>query len=79
MDNALGMGRIQSIGDLNGQIEQRLGSHRPAHDSVLQRHAVQKLHRDERLALMLADFENCADIRVVQTGSRACFAPETLQ
>ena len=33
-------------------------------DAVLQRHPVQKLHGDEGLVIVLADFVNGADVRV---------------
>ncbi len=47
MDDAFGMRRIQRIGDLDGQRQQRFLSS-GARDAVLQGHALQKLHGDER-------------------------------
>ena len=46
-------------------IEASVSSGRPG-DAMLQRHAVQKLHGDERLAVLFADFVNGADVGVVQ-------------
>ena len=46
---------------------------------MLQRHPVQKLHDDERLAVLLADVINRADVGMVQGGSCLGLAPETLQ
>ena len=46
---------------------------------VLQRHAVQKLHGDERLAVLLADFVDGADVGMVQGGGSLGFTLEALQ
>jgi len=46
---------------------------------VLQRHAVQKLHGDERLAVAFVDFVDCADVGMVEGGSCLGLTPETLQ
>ena len=43
-------------------------------DPVLKRHAVQKLHGDERLAVLLADVVNRADVGMIQRGSGLRFA-----
>ena len=50
-----------------------ISSGRPAID-VLQGHAVEKLHGDERSAIVLADFVDGADVRMVQGGGGARFA-----
>ena len=57
----------------------RFHLHRPARDPVLQRQAIQKLHGDERLAVVLADLVNRADVGMVQRRGRLRFAPEALQ
>src|SRR2546425_3121586 len=46
---------------------------------MLKRCAVQKLHDDERLGSLLADFVNRADVRVVESGSGLRLALETVQ
>src|SRR5437868_4642116 len=46
---------------------------------MFQRHAVQKLHDDERLTLVLADFVNGADIGMVQCRGSLRFALEAGQ
>src|ERR1022692_979111 len=38
--------------------------------SVLQRHSVQKLHGDEGLPMLIVNFVDGADVRMVQRGSR---------
>ena len=51
----------------------------PAGDHVLERHAVEKFHRDKALALVLADFVDGADVGMVQRGSGAGLAAETFE
>src|ERR1017187_9387324 len=46
---------------------------------MLQRHAVQKLHGDERLAILLTDVEDRADIGMVEGRSRLRLALEASQ
>ena len=46
---------------------------------MLQRHAVQILHDDERLPVLLADFVDGADVGMVQGGGCLCFALKTGQ
>ncbi len=46
---------------------------------MLQRHAVQKLHGDERLAVLLADLVDGADVGMVQRGRGLRLALETGQ
>ena len=44
---------------------------------MLQRHPVQKLHGDERLAVLLANVVDGADVGVIQRGCGLGFALET--
>ena len=46
---------------------------------MLQRHAVQILHGNECLPILLADVINSADVRMVQRGCRLRFTLETAQ
>ena len=48
-------------------------------DAVLERLAIQKLHGDERLAVVLADLVDRADVRMVQRRRGTRFAPEAFQ
>ena len=50
-----------------------------ARDAMLQRHAVQKLHGDEGLAVLLADVVDGADVGMIQRGSGPGFAAEAVQ
>ena len=61
------------------RLEQQARLERTASDAVLQRRAFQKLHRDEGLVFVLADFVNGADVGMIQRGGRARFAPEAFQ
>ena len=72
-----GVRGIERIGDFDGQREQGLGVHGLARDAMLQRHAVQKLHGDEGLAVLLADVVNGADVGMIQGGCGLGFALET--
>src|SRR5208283_5159793 len=47
--------------------------------TMLQRHAIQKFHDDERLTLFLPDFMNSADIGMVQGRSRLSLSLEAGQ
>ena len=47
-------------------------------DAVLQRLALEQLHGDERPPSCFADVVNRADVRMIQRGSSARFAPESL-
>jgi len=66
MDNALGVSGIERVGNLDGEGQNRIAFHRAIPDVMLERHAVQELHDDERTPIVLADFVDRADVRVVQ-------------
>ncbi len=65
---------VQRIGNLNRQTDQNVGLERSSGDAVLQRHAVQKLHGDERLPVLLTNVVNRADVWVIQCGCSLGFA-----
>ena len=79
MDDALAVGRIQGIGDLDRNLKKGLGIQRAPRDLMLQCGAIQELHDDEWLALVLSDFVNCANVRVVQARCGTCLATEAFQ
>ena len=62
MNDFFRMCGIERIGHLDGQREQGLGVHRLARDAMLQGHPVQKFHGDKRLAVLLANVVNGADV-----------------
>ncbi len=64
--DALGVGGIERVCYLDGQRKQRLQVQRSNPDHVLQRLAVQKLHRDESFAVLVVNFVDGTDIRMIQ-------------
>ena len=78
MHDALGVRRIERVGDLNAKVEEGVGFQGPARHAVLEGLAVEQFHDDEALALMLANLVNGADVGMVERGRGAGFAAETL-
>jgi hypothetical protein len=76
VNDSLGMRRIERIGDLNCQRENRVSLHRTVADAMFQRHAIQKLHDDKRLLILLSDLINGTDIRMIQCRRRLRLALE---
>jgi len=66
MDDALGVRCVKRVANLNAKRQNQLGFHRSPSDAVLQRQAIQKLHSDERFAVLVVNFVDRANIRVVQ-------------
>ena len=79
MHDPLRMGRVQCIGNLDAERKQRVQLHRTIADDMFQRRAVQVLHDDERLAVLLADVVNGADIRMIERRRSPRLAAESLQ
>ncbi len=79
MHDALGVRRIERIGDFDRQRQQRLVVERTPGDAVLEGRALKKLHRDEGLSLVPPDFVDGADIGMVQRRSRPCLAAKAFQ
>src|SRR5215472_2564313 len=48
-------------------------------DAMVQSHAIQKLHCDESLTILFADFINRADIRMIQGGGSTRLPTKSLQ
>ena len=69
MNDAFGMGGIERIGNLDGEPQQRVQFHRTPRDQILQGHALEILHGDKRLAILLANVVDGADVGMVQRGS----------
>jgi len=79
MDDALGVRRIESVGDIDADLQYSLQLQRATGDQVLQCSAIQKLHDDEGLAFVLPDLVDCAYIGMVQRRSSASFAAESFK
>ena len=60
------MGCFQCVGYVDGNGDNAFCIQGTGCDHVFQRHAVQILHGDESLSVMLADFVDCADVGMVQ-------------
>ena len=79
VDDPLAVGRVQCVGNLNGDVEQGLAVQRAAGNAVLQRLAIQELHGNEWLSLGLADLIDGADVGMIERRCRAGLAAEALQ
>ena len=77
--DSFAMRSIQGVSDLDPQIHHLFKWQRLAGDAVLQRLAVEKLHRNEGLAAVFTDFMDGANIGMVQGGSSLCFTVEAAQ
>ena len=79
MDDALGVRGVERIRDLNRQRDKLVILHRTRADGVLERQAIEKLHGDERLAFMLVNVVNGADVGMIQRRSGLRLALEAGQ
>jgi hypothetical protein len=65
VDDSFGVRRIQRVGNFNPPLQHLLKRKRLAGNAVLQGLPVEKLHRDELLAVLLADVVDGANVRVI--------------
>ena len=79
MRDAFGMRSVKTLRNFDGHFEQKFERHRLGSHSVLQRHPVQEFHRDERLALVLPDFVDRADVGMIQRRSGTRLTTETFE
>jgi len=79
MNDAFCVRRIQSIGNLNGHVEQFVGLDGTARDALPERLAFEQFHGDEGLTFGLVDVVDGADVGMIQCRSRLCLASEALQ
>ncbi len=79
VDDACGVGSIQSIGDLNRQTEQNIRLNRLSRDALLQSDAVQEFHDDISAAVLFADIVNGADVGMVECRRRLGLAPKAFK
>ena len=78
MDDIFEMSGIECIRHVNGEREKRLDLQRTICQRVFQCLAIEILHHDEGAALVIADFIDCANVRMIQCGSRTRFTAEAL-
>ena len=67
MHNTCRVCRIEGVRDLDGEREDLLDLHGTSADPVLQGHAIQILHGDERLPMILVNLVNRADVRMIES------------
>jgi hypothetical protein len=79
VDNAFGVGCVERIGNFNGEREYGFIIERFSRDQMLQSHTVQKLHGNERLLIVFANFVDGANVGMIQRGSGFGFPPEPFQ
>ena len=77
VDDAFGMGRIESIGNLDSQRGNRVRIHRTIANMMLQRRAIEILHDDERFAILLINLMDGADVWVIECGCGSGFPLKT--
>jgi hypothetical protein len=78
VNDASGMRGVKRVGDFDGDIEQRAQGHRSPVDAMLERLALEQLHDDEVLVLVLADVVDRADVRMIQSRGRLRLALKAL-
>jgi hypothetical protein len=79
MDDSLLVRRIQRVGNVDAQIEQEFEVQRAALDGVLQRLAVETLHRKVGVAVFPADIVNRANVGMIQRGRRLRLAAKPFE
>jgi hypothetical protein len=80
--NTLGMGGIESVGNLSSDLEQLFKLQGLTGYQMFERLSVEKFHGDKCLSMLIVDFVDGADVGVVQCGSSfglALKAAESLQ
>src|SRR6266852_2956574 len=73
------MGSVQSIGDLDSQIEHRLDFQRLATDLAPEGLPLQQFHGDEGSSLGLVNLVDGADVRMIQGRGSLGFALKTAE
>ncbi len=79
MHDALGMRRVQGVGDLDAQREDGFQLHRAGGDVMLERRTFQVLHGDESFAVLLANVVDGADVGMIEGRRGLGLALETSQ
>ena len=79
MYDSFGVRGIERVGDLDAEREQSVQIHGTIGDAVLQRCALQELHRNERLPRLFTDVIYGADVGVIQGRRSLCFSLESGQ
>ena len=78
MQDALAVRRVERFGDLMASVQQRLRSSGFPASLLVERVALEQLHRQQHLAVVFAERVNRADVRVIEARCGPCLAPEPL-
>ncbi len=79
MDDAFRMSRIERVGQLDREFEEKVRGQRLSADSTVQGLALEQFHGDKLPAVVLHNFVNRTDVGMVQRRRRPRFAAKTLQ
>src|SRR5215472_15743144 len=79
VNDAFGVGGVERVGDFDAKVDKLLGRKRASQHPVLESLALQVLHHNERLTLVLADFVDGTDIGMIQGGGSAGFAAKAFE
>lgn len=64
--DAGGVSGVERVDDVNGEGQQDFSFQRAAGGAVPEGQPIQKLHGDERLAMLVVDFVDSSDVRMIQ-------------
>ncbi len=78
MDDALSVGGVEAVGDLNSQVEQFTRFQSLATHVVAKCSPFEELHGEEVLAVDLANFVDRANVWMIQRGRGASFSAKAL-
>jgi hypothetical protein len=76
VDDAFSVSRVERIGNLDRERQNQLHLQRPSSNLLFQRDAVEKLHHDKGLSILLINFMDRADVRMIQCRSGPCLTLE---
>jgi hypothetical protein len=79
MDDAVGMGGVERVGDFDTDAEEHFEIERTAGDVMLQRFAVEKFHDDVGVGVFFAEIVDGADVWMIESGGGLGFALEALE
>src|SRR5579864_2895311 len=79
VDDVLGMGCHQSFGHLDAYVKHLVDRHGMTGDGLLQALALEPLHHDEGMAIVVFYAVNCADVGMIEQRSGSGLAGESLQ
>jgi len=79
MNDALGVRSVKAVGDVDGNGKELFVLQRRARNGVFEGSPIEKFHDDETIAFVLANFEDRADVGMVEGRCRLCLSFESRQ